>query len=194
MCILVEKDIADADSGRFARPAGAPKQCLDAQTELLETERLGQVVVAALPEADPQIVDVITSGEEYDRGLHPITSDAAAHLETIQLGHVHVQDDEIGRFRLDGAQGIETIALGANLVSGKAKGAGDEIGQGVLVVNHHDCRFVLWRGHEAKVGQLPGSLLRGRWAPPENRASQPTLRKGTGPVQRGARNCVQPTN
>ena len=39
-------------------------------------------------------------GEKYHRRLHPVAPDPTTDLETIQFGHVDVEDDEVGAFAL----------------------------------------------------------------------------------------------
>ena len=76
-------------------------------------------------------------GEKYHRRLHPVAPDPTTDLETIQFGHVDVEDDEVGAFALT-AQGVEPIALGRDLVAGETESARDEISQGLFVVDDED--------------------------------------------------------
>ena len=67
--------------------------------ELLEAERLHEVVVAAEGEAAHLVVGGVARGEEEDRRLHAVVAQPAAHLEAVEVGHHHVEDDQVGRLR-----------------------------------------------------------------------------------------------
>ena len=57
MAVLVEDDVTDCQAGRFDGPAGPSEECLDAEAQFFKAEWFGEVVVAALAEACPEIIN-----------------------------------------------------------------------------------------------------------------------------------------
>ena len=76
--------------------AGPPHQRAQPGDQLLEGERLGDVVVAAGGQAGDPVLDGVAGGQEHDGyvgvgGAHP-----AQHLEAVEVGQHHVEDDGVG--------------------------------------------------------------------------------------------------
>ena len=68
--------------------------------QLPHRERLGEVVVRADREPDEQVGLVVAGGEHQHRH-RPVGLDPAAHLQAVEAGQHHVEDDEV---RLSGAE------------------------------------------------------------------------------------------
>ncbi len=103
----VQHEVAEAQNLRgVAVVAGATEQRPQPGLQLTQGERFDEVVIGAGLEAVDAVVDRVAGGQHQDRravarGAHP-----AAHLETVDLRHHHIEDHRIG-----GA------ALGAGLAS-----------------------------------------------------------------------------
>ena len=89
-------------------------------------------------EAGAKIVDLVTGRKEDDRHMDPVASNPPANLEAVHFGHVHIENDHVWGRRLHVPQRIEAVALGLDRVSGESKGGGDEVREGLLIVDHED--------------------------------------------------------
>ncbi len=90
---------------------------LDARLHLLPFERLGDVVHAAGAEGPQLIFDAIQGADEDHRDLPRalVQLELRAGLHAVHLGHVDVEDDQVGR---DGPGDIDRF----DAVSGLAHG------------------------------------------------------------------------
>ena len=68
----------------------------DARHELLDAERLGDVVVAHAQPLD-LVLGGVAGGEEDDRHLLALMAEPAADLEAVEVGKHDVEHDEMGR-------------------------------------------------------------------------------------------------
>ena len=76
--------------------AGAAQDRADARDELLEAERLGDVVVAAHRQAAHLVLGRVAGGEEDDRHLARARRSGAGDLEALHVGEHHVEDQQVG--------------------------------------------------------------------------------------------------
>ena len=101
--VLVELQVGE----RPARPAvglavRAAQHGADAGDELVEAERLRDVVVAAEREAADLVLDGVAGGqEEHRRAVAACAEQALLDLEAVEVGEHHVEHDEVGAEVLD---------------------------------------------------------------------------------------------
>ena len=81
------------------RLAGAPQQRADPGLQLGEAERLGQVVVGAVVEADHPVELAGTRRDDHDRPGEAVLAGPLAHLETVHVGQPEVEDHHVGEGR-----------------------------------------------------------------------------------------------
>ena len=103
--VLVELEVGVAQPV-LARPgARRPAQHgLHPLDQLLDAERLGDVVVAAEPQALDLVLGGVAGGEEDDRDPGAgalVLAQAAGHLEAVEVGEHHVEHDQVGPAALD---------------------------------------------------------------------------------------------
>ena len=139
--ILVDDQVADRHPGRLGGAPGPAQQRLDSQPQFLQTERFGEVVVPALAEAGPQIVDVVASGEKDDRDLDPVASNPPTHLEAVDLGHVHVENDYVGGRGFDPAQCKVTLN---RWIAGEAARTKDAVTSDIAEHRYNDAAGALY--------------------------------------------------
>src|SRR5437763_1433791 len=89
----VDQDLA---VGSLAGPA---EQRPEPRLELLERERLDQVVVGAHVQAGDAVVDRVPGGEHQDGGAVTGPAHAPRHLQAVHAGHGDVQNHRAGRRR-----------------------------------------------------------------------------------------------
>ena len=76
--------------------AGPAQQGADPGEQLLERERLHQVVVGAGLEPLDAVGDRVARGQHQDRRAAALGAKLAADLEPVDAGHEHVEDDQVG--------------------------------------------------------------------------------------------------
>src|SRR5207244_8943525 len=81
--------------------ASASKQCLNACYELLSPEGLDDVVVGARLQA-PHSLELVSAGGQHQNGDLAEVSDPFERLPAVEVGHRHVEHDEIGRALVEG--------------------------------------------------------------------------------------------
>ena len=86
--------------------AGAAQHGADAGDDLLEAERLGDVVVAADGEALDLVVDRVARGDEDDRQLAALLAQPPGDGEAVHVGEHHVEDAQVGLVVAGDAQGL----------------------------------------------------------------------------------------
>ena len=100
MCRGIEAEVADLQHRRPLH-LPAPGQSADPCEQLLEGERLGEVVVGSRVEADDAIVHGVACRQHQHRRPDLLPAQAAADLEAVRPRQHHVEDDRVVR---DGAR------------------------------------------------------------------------------------------
>jgi hypothetical protein len=67
-----------------------------------------------------------------------VLADPLERLQPVQARHHHVEDDEIGRLRLDRLDGLEAVVRRPHLEAGPAQGHRQYRADVDLVVHHED--------------------------------------------------------
>ncbi len=116
----------------------APEQGADASEQLLQRERLGQVVVGAGVQPLDAVADGVAGGEQEDRHAVALAPQAASDVQPVEARHHDVEHDRIGCATLDRRQ--RTVAVGGegHLVAGQLEGALERLAHGAIVVCHED--------------------------------------------------------
>jgi hypothetical protein len=77
-------------------PSGAsPGQGIHASHQLVEVERLGQIVVRAGIEAPDHVGGRVAPGEHQNGSLHPFAAELGGKLKTVLFGELDVEDDQV---------------------------------------------------------------------------------------------------
>ena len=165
VAVLVHRQVAH-DEQRAAlvgRDRGAPHQRAQPRDDLLEAERLGDVVVAAGGEPGDAVLDGVLRGEEQHRHVRVVAAHPAQHLEPVEVGEHHVEHDGIRAEVLRGPHGGQPAGGGAHLPPLVAQGHREQLGEVRLVVDHeHPNRAAVgslegWGAHGA--GRRHGSIV-----------------------------------
>ena len=80
--------------------APAPGERAQPRDELLDRERLDEIVVGAGLEARDAVGHRVARRQHQDRGGDPLRPQAAAHRQPVEAGHRDVEHDELGRLAL----------------------------------------------------------------------------------------------
>src|SRR6266545_435852 len=92
--IEMELEVSDLE-GRRGKHARASRQRFDSGQELLECERLGDVVVSACAKSFDLGVDGVLRGENENWTLEAAPAKVVQHLQSRFAREPHVEDDEI---------------------------------------------------------------------------------------------------
>ena len=104
-----------------ARPA---QERAHAGEQLLERERLRDVVVRARVEAGDPVFDLGARGQHQHRERATGAAQAAADLETVHAGHEHVEDHRVGLVaRLEAGERLVAVRGELDLVPLELEGA-----------------------------------------------------------------------
>jgi hypothetical protein len=122
---------------------GSSEERAHAGEELFEGERLDEVVVGARVEAGDAVADRVAGGEHEDRGAVAVGAQAAAHLEAVELGHEHVENDRVGWRGRDGGERLVAVVRLLDVVAVELEGALECIAHAALVVDDKDPHHVV---------------------------------------------------
>lgn len=76
------------------------KQRTNTRKELLHSERLGYIVVAARIESSNDLQLVITGCKKEDRGVHPFGTPLSTEIQSAAVRKSNIQDDQGKRVRM----------------------------------------------------------------------------------------------
>ena len=93
--------------------AGASEQRAQPRAQLLERERLDEVVVGARVQSGDAVRDGVARGEHEHGRVVAGRAQPAADLQPVRLGHQHVEDDRVRR--LVGERVERRAAVGGEL-------------------------------------------------------------------------------
>ena len=127
-------EVGDAHQvgGRQVAPADHGAQ---SGQQLLEGERLDQVVVRAQVEASDAIGELVTRAENQDRRLRPARAQAAQDGQAVDLGEHDVEQDRVVRVGLGKGQPLFAVARGVDGVAGFAQPLGQRARQRLEVLD-----------------------------------------------------------
>ena len=138
--------VAELLSGVAVRP---PEQRPQPREQLLERERLDDVVVGAGVEAVDPVLDGVPGGQHQDRSAVAAGAKLARDLQAVALGHQHVQDDGVHRRRRDRAEGLLAIRRQLDLVALELQGPLERSAELRFVIHHQYAHvLMLPRSHK----------------------------------------------
>ena len=140
MGVLVHRQLAGADDGLLVGLHGAAQDRLDAGDDLVEAERLGDVVVAAGVQARDLVLGLVLGGEEEDRRGVAGAAQPLRDAEAVHVGEHDVEDDEVGLFLEHGRDRLGAVGDGPDLESGESQARDEQVADVRLVVDDQDAR------------------------------------------------------
>lgn len=157
----VEAEVGDDEPAVLGGPAGAAQDGADPGDQLLQAERLGDVVVGARGEALDLVADAVLGGEEEHRevvagvAVHGPGDLAAvgplAQLlddgEAVEVREHHVEDDEVGAFDGYQVEGLGAAGGGGDPETGEAQRGGEQLADVGFVVDDEEEGLARAAGH-----------------------------------------------
>src|SRR5437667_188534 len=122
-------------------PIAATAQRSDAREELVEGERLYEIVVGAGVESFDAIADGRARGQHEDRDLIAGGPQAAADLDTVETGQTEIEDDGVVRVRHRELQAGGALPGEVSLVAGPAQRPLDGIPDSGLIFDQKDTHW-----------------------------------------------------
>ncbi len=154
VAVLVHLEVAVAEAGVGAvAAADAAQERPDAERQLLERERLGDVVVAAAHEARDPVVLGVARGQEDHRDEVAGVAEPPADLEAVDVGEHDVEHDEVGGGRCCGDRARRAPRTRWRRVAHVAQGRREEIGDRGLVVHDQDVRGTRGRDVHGRISR-----------------------------------------
>jgi hypothetical protein len=109
--------------------------------QLVEGERLGEVVVGAGVEALDPVAHGVTCGEHQDRQVVAGGAQGPGRLDAVEARHHHVDDQRVGGASGDGGEGLRAVAGQADGVPVELEGPTQRLAHRPVVVDDQDvCR------------------------------------------------------
>ena len=121
---------------------GAAQRGPDPAAELAHAERLGDVVVGAELEAE-DLVDLLGLGGEHDDRHGAARAQAPADLEAVELGHHHVEHDEVEGLLAEARERLAAVGRLHDLVAVLAQREGQQGLDRLLVVDEQDAGWAV---------------------------------------------------
>ena len=160
-----------AVGGRLA--ARAAQQRAQAGLELVDVERLDQIVVGAGVEPVDPVAHGVAGGQHQHRDAVALAPQQPAHLETVDVGQTDVEHDRVREAAVDLGQRLGPALGQLHLVTGERQRTAEHVTQGTIVVDHQQShglifvargrsreRFILRSypsARSARAGPRPGS-------------------------------------
>lgn len=138
MSVLVHRQLAGADDRFLFGLHRATEDGLDACHDLVEAERLGDVVVASRVESLDLVVGVVLGGEEQDGARVPGSAEALGDAEPVHVGEHDVENDEVWLLLDDSGDRGGAVADGTHHEPCEAQAGRQEFADVWLVVNNEN--------------------------------------------------------
>ena len=142
--VLVHLEVGEGEPvGARPRPVGPTEDRPDPGDQLLQAERLRDVIVATDRQAADLVLGRVAGREEQDRRRPPPVEQALLHLEPIDVGEHDVEDDEVRSERFDELDRVATVPGRLHVEPLVPKSRRHEVGDVRLVV---DDKYPPWLG------------------------------------------------
>jgi len=135
--VLVEDDVVVAQQAVVDRHGRRlpPQQRAHPSDDLLEAERLGDVVVAAEGQPGHLVLDRVARGEEQHGRLAAVGAEAPGDLEAVDVGHHHVEHEQVGPPLAHGGERLEAGAGRPYVEADEPQTGREQVGDVRLVVD-----------------------------------------------------------
>ncbi len=153
----VEGEVADAQDVAvvLTGDAAASQQCAQPGEELVEREGLHQVVVGARVETRHPVAHLVARGEHQHGGAVAALAELPARSEAVDVGHEHVEHDDVGVGLDRCEQRLGTVGCGVDLVALEGERPDERVAHAAVVLGDE---------HAAEGGR--GSVVRHDFARP----------------------------
>ncbi len=155
----VEVEITSGEK-RLCGPLLAAQHGMDPCDQLLEDERLDQVVVGTKREAMHAVVDPSERGHHDHRHPAPVLAEPATDLEPVHPGEQEVEDHGVEAGPSQELERRFAVANHPDAESLFAEATAKDLGEAVVVLYHQDVRCRQGRDRYGRCGAVPGVVGR----------------------------------
>ena len=110
----------------------------DPGEQLVERERLGEVVVGAGVETVDAVADRVAGGEHQDGQVVAGGAQCLGGLDAVEPRHHHVDDHRVGGEAVDPGEGLDTVIGEGDFVAVELQRAAQGVANGAVVVYDQD--------------------------------------------------------
>ena len=161
--VLVELEVLEHEPARLGLgEPGAAQDRADPRDQLLEAERLGDVVVAAERQAADLVLGRVARGEEDDRHPRALGAEPLGDLEALHVGQHHVEHDQVRPEGGDRRRARRRRSRRTRREALEAQGHRDDVDDVGLVVDDEHAVGVRALAHENTIVADPVSSLGAR--------------------------------
>ncbi len=147
VAVLVKLNVREGEHRRPRRGAGAAQHGPDPGRQLLQPERLGQVVIAAQGEPGHLVGLGVPGGQEDHRNSQAVLAQPADHVEAVGVGQHHVKDHQVERVIPGQPQRAGAGVRGGHRKAKEPQRGGDLVAQERLIIDHQQLPMI---GGEAR--------------------------------------------
>jgi hypothetical protein len=112
--------------------------------QLIEMERLGDVVVPAHGQSRHFVLAGVLRGQEDHRDVVPVPAQPPHDLESVEVRQHDVENEQVERAGAGEAEGLRSGARGRHCEPQGAQQGGNGIPEELLVVHHEQGARVVW--------------------------------------------------
>ena len=176
MSSVRSREVEHVSRGRSVR---ASQDRPEAGQELLERERLHEIVVRAGVEAGHTVCHRLAGGEHENGQARALVPEAAAHLDPVEDWHRDVEHDRVGARSRDVREPVGAVLREIDLVALERQRAAQRLAHGTIVVHHEQAR-----GHAERIAGAAEKTLRGAVPERLDRLLEPRRELGGGRLRR----------
>ncbi len=134
----IQLDVAEAERRAVGARHRAAQQGAHSRQQLVEGERLHEVVVRAGVEAGDTVRHGVARGEHQHRGAVALQPHPAAELEPVHARHEHVQHDRVGSSLAERHERLAAVSREQHVVAVQPQCALHRLAHGGLVVDNQN--------------------------------------------------------
>jgi len=142
--LLVQLEVGEAQGGRLGSVQCGPSQHgPDPGGQLLQAERLGDVVVATQGQPADLVIGRVPGGQEHHRGPHAGLPQPPHHLEAVEVGQHHVEHQQV-RLELTGVgHGLGPVGRGGDVKASETQARRKQLDDVGIVLDYEQLRTSL---------------------------------------------------
>ncbi len=134
----VERQVGEAELVVVVGAERAAQQGAQPRDQLVEVERLDEVVVRAGLQSLHAVGHRVARGEHQHRYAVAVMAQPPAHLESVDVGHQHVEHHHVGAAAAHRLERLATAGRELDLVALDHQGAAQRLAHRSLVVSNQD--------------------------------------------------------
>jgi hypothetical protein len=141
--VLIERDVREGQHWVIRDRPGAAQDGADPRAQLIEMERLGDVVVPAHGETRDLVLAGVLRGQEDHRDVVQVPAQPLNDLESVEVRQHDIENEQVERAGAGEAEGLRSGAHGRHCEPQGTQQGGNGIPEELLVVHHEQVARVV---------------------------------------------------